>query len=115
MDVVDETPMHDAESAPQREVEVPVECVKCAGDSGGETIRGHESVRDAKGRGGADGGEQRERRGARPPRKRAKGEKPQRRRQDDGKQHDRAGPARQEGPALPSGEREHEPDRARAI
>ena len=51
----------------------------------------------------------------RPPRKRAKGEKPQRRRQDDGKQHDRAGPARQEGPALPSGEREHEPDRARAI
>ena len=115
MDVVDETPMHDAESAQQREVEVPVERVKCAGDSGGETIRGHESVRDAKGRGGADGGEQRERRGARPPRKRAKGEKSQRRRQDDGKQHDRAGPARREGPALPSGEREHEPDRARAI
>ena len=64
MGVADETPVHDAESAQQREVEVPVECVMCAGDSGGETIRGHESVRDAEGRGGIDDGEQRARRGA---------------------------------------------------
>ena len=69
------------------------------------------SVQRADGGSGLTGGIKKKR----PPRKRAKGEKPQRRRQDDGKQHDRAGPARREGPALPSGEREHEPDRARAI
>ena len=115
MGVADETPAHDAESAQQREVEVPVECVMCAGDSGGETIRGHESVRDAEGRGGANGGEQWVRKGVRPPKRRAKGEKSHRQRQDDGTRHDRAGPARPEGPVLPSGEREPGPDRARAI
>ena len=64
MGVADETPVHDAESAQQREVGEPVECVMCVGDSGGETIRGHEGVRDAEGRGGANGGEQRARREA---------------------------------------------------
>ena len=57
MGAADETPAHDAESAQRREVEVPVECVMYVGDSGGETIRGHEGVRDAEGRGGANGGE----------------------------------------------------------
>ena len=41
---------------------MPVECVMYVGDSGGETIRGHEGVRDAEGRGGANGGEQRAKR-----------------------------------------------------
>ena len=64
MGAADETPAHDAESAQRREVEVHVECVMYVGDSGGETIRGHEGVRDAEGRGGANGGEQRARREA---------------------------------------------------
>lgn len=51
----------------------------------------------------------------RPPKKRAKGEKSHRQRQDGRTQHDRAGPARHEGPVLPSGEREPGPDRARPL
>ena len=64
MGVAEETPAHDAESAQRREVEVPVECVMCVGDSGGETIRRHEGDRDAEGSGGANGDEQRVRREA---------------------------------------------------
>ena len=112
MGVADETPVHDAESAQQREVEVPVECVMCVGDGGGETSQGHEGAHNAESRGGIDDGEQRARRGAqgaeddegdkaktgdedasmqrtegdnkkkRPPRKRAKGTGSQQQRQD---------------------------------
>ena len=104
MGVADETPVQSAESAQQREVEVPVECVLCFGDGGGETSQGHEGAHDAESRGGIDDGEQRARRGAqgaeddegdeamegnegdkkkkRPPRKRAKGTGSQQQRQD---------------------------------
>ena len=111
MGVADETPVQDAESAQQREVEVPVECVMCVGDGGGETSQGQEGAHNAGSRGGIDDGEQRVGRGAqgaeddegdkamkgdedtsmqrvesgkkkRPPRKRAKGTGSQQQRQD---------------------------------
>ena len=64
MGVADETPVQSAESAQQREVEVPVECVLCFGDGGGETSQGHEGAHDAESRGGIDDGEQKAGRGA---------------------------------------------------
>ena len=64
MGVADETPVQDAESAQRREVEVPVECVMCIGDGGGETSQGQEGAHNAGSRGGIDDGERRVGRGA---------------------------------------------------
>ena len=70
------------------------------------------SVQRADGGSGLTGGIKKKR----PPRKRAKGEKSRQQRQDAARPGWlAAGPARHEDPALPSGEREHGPNCARAF
>ena len=100
-------------AAPGVEQGAPTTACEAEGSDDDEAMAGKEnvSVQRADGGSGLTGGIKKKR----PPRKRAKSAKSHRQRQDDGMRHDRAGPARQEGPALPSGECESGPDRARAI
>jgi hypothetical protein len=92
----------------------PMTACEAEGSDEDETMAGKENVpmQRADGGSGLTGGIKKKR----PPRKRAKGEKSRQQRQDAARPGWlAAGPARHEDPALPSGEREHGPNCARAF